>query len=133
MAQKPFTPTDELRDKVRKLAGNGLPIVMIGRLIGCDKNTLNKYFEHELHLGSAEATNKIAGKLFSKAMKGDTACLIFWLKCRANWSERAERNLGVIDGDPELESIPTAELERMLNSSRTAATKEGTGEPDSVH
>ena len=38
--------------------------------------------------GDAKATAKIAQCLFSRAMSGDTASMIFWMKVRAGWSER---------------------------------------------
>jgi hypothetical protein len=136
MGRPAFTPDDEQRRIVKELAGVGLPQPMIARIIGVAKETLYKYFEEELHLGAAEATGAIAKTLYAKAIGGDTASLIFWLKCRANWAERADRNTGVLDVDPEVETIPTVELERRIAAARrarTVAPKEGSGEPDSLH
>ena len=58
-------------------------------LLGCDPKTLRKHFEVELSVGDAKATAKVAQTLFNKAVGGDTASLIFWMKARAGWRERS--------------------------------------------
>src|SRR3954462_14028226 len=77
----------EERNQAEVLSGIGLPHRQIAVLIGCDEKTLRKHLGEELTRGDAKATAKIAQCLFSKAMNGDTACLIFWMKVRAGWSE----------------------------------------------
>ena len=84
----PFTPTAEQRNQVEVLAGFGLPQAQIAVLLGCDPKTLRKHFGQELEVGDAKATAKIAQTLFNKALSGDTASLIFWMKARAGWRER---------------------------------------------
>ena len=84
-----FVPTPEQRNQVGVLAGFGLPHHQIAVLLGCDAKTLRKYFEEELSVGNAKATAKVAQTLFNKAISGDTACLIFWMKARAGWRERS--------------------------------------------
>ena len=54
--------------------------------IGSD--TLIKYYSDEMVLGDAKATAKVAQSLFNKAVSGDVASMIFWMKARAKWSER---------------------------------------------
>ena len=83
-----FCPTPEQRNQVEVLAGFGLPQHQIAVLLGCDPKTLRKHFETELSVGDAKATAKIAQTLFNKAVSGDTASLIFWMKARAGWRER---------------------------------------------
>ena len=83
-----FSPTPEQRNQVEVLAGFGLPQTQIAVLLGCDPKTLRKHFESELAVGDAKATAKIAQTLYNKAVGGDTASLIFWLKARAGWRER---------------------------------------------
>lgn len=129
----PFEPTEEQRRLAEELGGLGLPQEMIARLLKVSVPTLVKYFSDELKLGESKSTAAISKTLFAKAIAGDTASLIFWLKARANWSERAPRQVDVADGDPSIESIPTDQLERMLVAARAAQAKKGRGEPDSVH
>jgi len=84
----PFESTPERRNQVEVLAGFGLPQHQIAVLLGCDPKTLRKHFETELAVGDAKATAKVAQTLYNKAVAGDTASLIFWMKARAGWRER---------------------------------------------
>lgn len=69
-----FTPTDEERQQVRKMAGHGLTHAMIARLIrdGINVKTLLRHFEHELEWGRANATAKLAECLYERAVGGCT-------------------------------------------------------------
>src|SRR3954447_25384099 len=78
----------EDRNQAEMLSGIGLPHRQIAVLIGCDEKTLRKHLGEELQGGDAKETAKVAQCLFSKAMSGDTASMIFWMKVRAGWSER---------------------------------------------
>jgi hypothetical protein len=44
MARKPFVVTDAVRERVRTLAGLGVPQVDIARIIRGDPKTLRKHF-----------------------------------------------------------------------------------------
>lgn len=91
--------TAEERNQAEVLSGIGLPHRQIAVLIGCDEKTLRKHLGEELTRGDAKATAKIAQCLFSKAMSGDTASMIFWMKVRAGWSERVvQEHAGSADG-----------------------------------
>ena len=67
MARKPFVVTDAMRERVRSLAGLGVPQVDIARIIRGDPKTLRKHFRDELDCGVAEANAVIAGSLFTAA------------------------------------------------------------------
>ena len=113
-----FEPTAERRNQVEVLAGFGLPQVQIAVLIGCDPKTLRKHFDQELAVGDARATAKVAQTLYAKAIGGDTASLIFWLKARAGWREKHEVVLSTkapeLMTDEELEAeIAHARMERL--------------------
>ena len=88
MARKAFGATDALREKVRYLAGLGVPQEDIAKLIGCAPKTLRKRFREDLDRGAAEANATIAGFLFAAAKAGNIAAIIFWLKTKAHWRER---------------------------------------------
>jgi hypothetical protein len=88
MARQAFGATDALRDKVRYLAGLGVPQEDIARLIGCAPKTLRKRFREDLDRGTAEANATMSGFLFAAAKAGNIAAIIFWLKTRAHWRER---------------------------------------------
>src|SRR5215472_1014765 len=89
MARDAFVVTDQMREKVRYLAGVGVPQDDIAKIIGCAPKTLRKCFRVDLDRGMAEANATMSGYLFAAAKAGNTAAIIFWLKTRANWWERA--------------------------------------------
>jgi len=92
MARKAFVVNDAMREKVRHLAGLGVPQDDIARIIRCAPKTLRKRFRDELNLGAAEANALVAGYLFGRAKAGDIAAIIFWLKSRARWREGSTPN-----------------------------------------
>jgi hypothetical protein len=77
-----------MRERVRTLAGLGVPQVDIARIIRGDPKTLRKHFRDELDRGVAEANAVIAGALFTTAKGGNVPAQRFWLKVRAHWHER---------------------------------------------
>ena len=88
MARPAFRVNEALREKVRHLAGLGVPQDDIAQIVGCAAKTLRKRFRVELDLGVAEANAMISGSLFTAAKAGNIAAMIFWLKARAHWRER---------------------------------------------
>jgi hypothetical protein len=88
MARTAFVVTDATRERVRYLAGVGVPQHDIAKIVGCAPKTLRKRLRDELDRGVAEANATIAGYLFAAAKAGNIAAIIFWLKSRANWRER---------------------------------------------
>lgn len=84
-------PTEGTRAQVDALAGLvGLPQAEIAAFLGIDLKTLRKYYRKELDTATVKANAAVAKALFTKATKGnDTAAMIFWLKARAKWSEKA--------------------------------------------
>ena len=55
MARIVFVVNDALREKVRHLAGLGVPQDDIAKIVGCAPKTLRKRFRDELDRGVAEA------------------------------------------------------------------------------
>ena len=95
MARPAFVANNAMRQKVRTLAGFGVPQEDIAKIIGCAPKTLRKRFREELDRGAAEANAMVAGYLFASAKAGSVAAQIFWLKTRANWREgKREEPLG---------------------------------------
>ena len=122
MARKPFVVNDAMREKVRHLAGLGVPQDDIARIVKCSPKTLRKRCRDDLDCGAAEANAIVSGCLFAAAKGGNIAAQIFWLKSRARWRERdaadnradgnAEANSPVVlvlpdnGRDPELVQAP---------------------------
>ena len=69
-------------------------------MLGFSEDTLTKYYREELDKGRIESNAIIAGTLFEKAKQGDTASMMFWLKTRAQWSEKNTTELTGEGGAP---------------------------------
>jgi len=104
MARKPFVVNDAMREKVRHLAGLGVPQDDIARIVKCSPKTLRKRCRDDLDCGAAEANAIVSGCLFAAAKGGNIAAQIFWLKSRARWRERAAPDHRAAGGDAEANS-----------------------------
>ena len=104
MARKPFVVTHAVREKVRHLAGLGVPQDDIARIVQCSPKTLRKRCRDDLDCGIAEANAIVSGCLFAAAKGGNTAAQIFWLKSRARWRERDASDHRAAGGDAEANS-----------------------------
>ena len=88
MSRKPFAVSDAMREKVRHLAGLGVPQDDIAKLVGCAPKTLRKRFRNELDRGVVEANATVTGYLLAAAKAGNIAAIIFWLKTRPSAGAR---------------------------------------------
>jgi hypothetical protein len=98
MPQHSFEPTEEHRRQVEAMAGYGIPIEDIAKIIlnprtgkHIAKNTLKEHFEQELAVGHVKANSKVAESLYKQAVEGrNTTAAIWWTKTRMGWKERSE-------------------------------------------
>ena len=104
MARKPFVVTAAVREKVRHLAGLGVPQDDIARIVQCSPKTLRKLCRADLDCGAAEANAIVSGCLFAAAKGGSIAAQIFWLKSRARWRERDASDERTENGDADANS-----------------------------
>ncbi len=86
--------------EVYELSKVGTRYEDIATLLGFSEDTLTKYYRKELDKGRIESNAVIAGTLFEKARQGDTASMMFWLKTRAQWSEKNTTELTGEGGAP---------------------------------
>lgn len=93
MPRPSWEPTDDQRRRIRLYAGLGLTQEQIGHLIGVSVDALTKHCRDELDAGKAETLAKVAGGLVQKALKGDTASAIFYLKTQGGWRETQNHNI----------------------------------------
>lgn len=89
----PHKPNEERRRTVEGMTGFGIPEADIARVMKIDAKTLRKYYREELDLGAIKATTSVAQTLYGIATdRTHPKCApagMFWLKCRAGWSEYA--------------------------------------------
>ena len=90
-------PTKERRETVEAMSAAGIKQADIAVCLDINRNTLLKHYRNELDQATAKANSSIAGRLYQKAMNGDTTAMIFWLKTRGKWSEKIQvENTGVV-------------------------------------
>lgn len=94
----PHVVTEARRKLVELHATIGTPQEIIADLLGIDAKTLRKYYREELDLSMAKANAAIGGALYNKALKGDTAAMLFWMKTRAGWKETQVHDHSSSDG-----------------------------------
>ena len=104
MARRPFVVNAAIREKVRHVAGLGVPQDDIARIVQCSPKTLRKRCRTDLDCGVAEANAIVSGCLFAAAQRGDVTAQIFWLKTRGRWRERDTSDHRAVDGDAEANS-----------------------------
>ncbi len=85
-------PTAEQRAMVEAMAGYGIPHEDIATVVGIAPKTLREHYREQLDRGHVKANAQVAGNLFKIATgtgREAVTAAIFWLKCRAGWSEYA--------------------------------------------
>jgi hypothetical protein len=89
---RPAHSYDEKTAKqIKMLAAMGVPDFDIAKVVGMSSPTMRKYYTAELEVGHIEANAQVAQSLFKQATNTDkpnVAAAIFWMKCRAGWSEQ---------------------------------------------
>lgn len=129
----PFVPTEEERELVKKLAGLGLPQNQIRMLVrgGIALETLLEHFRFELDEGKAQTGWDIANALYTKAMKGDVAALIWWTKTQMRWSETQKLEVTGAHGGPiqsvDLSKVSTEALLELSKAISDAAPEDHDG------
>lgn len=86
----PHVPTDNTRQTVALHATVGTRQEVIAEILGISVDTLQLYYRSELDTSREKANAAVGGALYKKAMSGDTASMIFWLKTRARWRETVD-------------------------------------------
>lgn len=121
-------PGEESRRRVRDLVVAGSTQPMIAKVLGIAEKTLRLHYREELDTALEDAIGKVSGTLLRKALDGDTASMIFFLKVRGKdkgWSERLEHT-GKDGGSIKTEDMTA----RDLLADRIARLTARTGESD---
>jgi hypothetical protein len=89
----PHEYSDKLAKQIKMLSAMGVPDFDIAKVVGLSGPTMRKYYTAELEVGHIEANAQVAQSLFRQATnsnKPNVAAAIFWMKCRAGWSEHQD-------------------------------------------
>ena len=93
--------------QVEDLAAQGLMDKEIFYNLGISHDTFyksikkNAAFSEAVKRGRARGINQVSNALFQKALTGDNACMIFFLKARADWRD----NYVVIEQDADRDQL----------------------------
>lgn len=83
-------PTEENKEIVKQHSVVGTPQSVIAEILDIDDKTLRRHYRKELDFSTSQSNAAVGGSLYKKAMSGDTAAMIFWMKTRAGWREIRE-------------------------------------------
>lgn len=86
----------------------------VAAYMGINDNTLRKHYPDEIKDAVLEANTAVAGTLYSKAISGDVASMIFWLKCRARWKHAADDEGD--KGDAKKQGLSPEVAEKLIES-----------------
>lgn len=129
IGRPPHQPTPERRRTVEALVSYGIRQEDIGNILGIHRETLEKYYRHEIDTAAPKAHARAAETLYQLAIGSDgdiekgieprepnITCLIFYLKCQAKWVERHEisgPSGGPIETKTDLSGLSTADLKQL--------------------
>jgi hypothetical protein len=135
VAQKSKAPTPEQRKLVKTMAAAGITSEAICLVIGVSGKTLRKHYRTELDTSAIRATAVVAGSLYRKAVNGNVAAQIFWLKTRGGWKEPERVQVvhsGAV-GHYDLSKVSDEDLDRLeeilSRAPITGTSQGGTGAP----
>jgi hypothetical protein len=83
-------PNDVSMTLVRNMAMCGYRPEEIASVISLERDTLEKHYKFELYEFPKIATTNVASSLYRKAIGGDIAAQIFWMKTKGKWKEGIE-------------------------------------------
>lgn len=102
---------------------NGLTDQQIADNIGINRRTLDKWktkygrIGHALKMGHESANYAVEGKLFRKAIQGNTTAMIFWLK--NNWRDKYNDS----ELSPEERKLALARMEKLKADTRISKAR----------
>ncbi len=125
-----FVVTKEMCDKAEAYAAQGLTQEQIAMALGIGLSTLyekqNEFteFAEAIKRGKGKGIQTITNRLYEKALEGDNTAMIFYLKNRAGWQDKIEKETivehkQVID----LTRISDEELDNLERTLRRASTQ----------
>jgi hypothetical protein len=124
--RKAWVPTAEELEQIENYVAIGLNQEQIAVVIGRSVDSLDRHCRHQLDSGKFKANAKIGGRLFEKAMGGDTAALIFWAKTQMGWKETDRHEHTGANGGPIQHEQVTSDAESFTGRISSLAARQGT-------
>lgn len=82
------TPNSRMRVRFYKIAGTSEKD--IAAALGISLVKLKKIYAYELRLGTADFNSMVVGKMIEKINAGESAMIMFYLRCRAKFTPSTE-------------------------------------------
>lgn len=111
-----WEPTKEERLLVELAVGAGYTQEQIADHLGRSIDSLQRHCRTELDKGAMRANVKVSGALYTKAMKGDIAAIIWWEKTRRGMRDTSRHEHSGPDGGAipvNLSALSDKELEQL--------------------
>ena len=124
MGRPPFQPTQGQRESALTLLAAGIKHATIASLIGISVKTFMEHFREEIRDGGDAANAKIAEALYQRALAGEVAPMIFWLKTRAKWRET--HHLEVSNSVNSISNLTDEQLEQIAQRALPNPNDNGT-------
>tara|TARA_R100001480_G_scaffold99216_1_gene103348 strand:+ start:1242 stop:1730 length:489 start_codon:yes stop_codon:yes gene_type:complete len=126
-----FVVTKDMCERAEAYASQGLTSEQIALALGIGESTLYdkqnefKEFGEAIKRGKGRGIQRVTNKLYEKALEGDNTAMIFYLKNRAGWQDKIEKETIVEQRQViDLTRISDNELSK-LKSILTSVTTEG--------
>ena len=85
--------TEKDLQQLETMAGFGLTNNQMAAILGMGRATLQRRIAEDpivsetIEKGKSKTAYQVTKKLYDKCMEGNVTSILFWLKCRCNWSE----------------------------------------------
>ena len=92
-----FVVTKDMCERAEAYASQGLTSEQIALALGIGQSTLYdkqnefKEFGEAIKRGKGRGIQRVTNKLYEKALEGDNTAMIFYLKNRAGWQDKIEK------------------------------------------
>ena len=134
-----FVVTKDMCERAEAYASQGLTSEQIALALGIGESTLYdkqnefKEFGEAIKRGRGTGIQRVTNKLYEKALEGDNTAMIFYLKNRAGWQDKIEKETivehkQVID----LTRISDEELDNLERTLRRASTQSLTRKDEEI-
>ncbi len=127
-----FVVTKDMCERAEAYASQGLTSEQIALALGIGESTLYdkqnefKEFAEAIKRGKGRGIQRVTNKLYEKALEGDNTAMIFYLKNRAGWQDKIEKETIVEQRQViDLTRISDNELSKLKSILTSVTTESG--------
>lgn len=90
---------------LESMAAVGVTLEQMAKIHGVSQETLSNRYGDRIGAARCKAVASVGGALYRKAMAGNVACMIFYLKTQGGWREKTELEVTGKGGGPLIAQI----------------------------